>query len=148
MTYQTPEELAEQHGTNVIDEQAAERDQEARYREMQRQEEADIIAAMERDERKLARMLEPRMIGVVCFTAGRVERLYGGPEEGGWYYDAFEPLRYFTVPAAKADRMRHWLKRWEERGNRGARPLHSVLSTGLRRVVSGMERRTPRPHYE
>src|ERR1043166_7338265 len=32
-----------------------------------------------------------RLVGVKAFTVGMVERAYGGPEEGGWWFDDFEP---------------------------------------------------------
>lgn len=88
------------------------------------------------------------MVGCVAYTVGQIDRVYGGPEEGGWWYDKFTPLRTFIVPTAKAARVRVLLGRWETRQNAGRRPLHSVLSDGLAVVRPGICGETPRPHYE
>jgi hypothetical protein len=89
-----------------------------------------------------------RMIGVAAYTCGEVQRVYGGPEEGGWYYDDFEPQRVLMVPAAKAERCERLLQRWQDHQNAGRPKLSSVLSNGRAQWRTGIEGRTPRPHYE
>lgn len=50
-----------------------------------------------------------------------VSREYGGPEEGGWYYDHWEGFRAYEYPADQADRMERHAERLrkvlEEWGN-------------------------------
>lgn len=82
-----------------------------------------------------------------------VDRQYGGPEEGGWYYDAGVLINYtedgmedvlaalgedrtFTFPTRQAaaafrDKLESLLS---ETLNKGRRPLHSVLSNGMYRA--------------
>jgi hypothetical protein len=82
---------------------------------------------------------------------------YGGPEEGGWWYDAGEltdyPVRYFRGEEAAyrhARRLNHWLHRLI---NRHRREYSSVISDG--RLVAEVHANHPpghypaqRPHYE
>lgn len=89
-----------------------------------------------------------RLAGCAAFTCGEYDRSYGGPEEGGWYYDDFRPLRVLIVPASKAARCERLLKRWEERNNEGRPSVSSVLSRGRYRYEAGIVPATPRPHYE
>lgn len=35
---------------------------------------------------------------MLYLNAYRVSRVYGGPQEGGWYYDAGEPLASIPIP--------------------------------------------------
>lgn len=35
--------------------------------------------------------LQPRSHRVVFMSGGMLNRCYGGPEEGGWWYDGFDP---------------------------------------------------------
>jgi hypothetical protein len=88
------------------------------------------------------------MIGVVAFTMGHTDRVYGGPEEGGWYYNRFTPLRVLLVPAAKGERCERLLHRWQTLYNAGRRPLSSVLSSGRADFYHGIEPATPSQHYE
>jgi hypothetical protein len=74
-----------------------------------------------------------RMIGTAAFTCGEVDRVYGGPEEGGWYYTHFEPERVIIVPARKAERCERLLQKWEDRQNEGRPSISSVLSRGRAR---------------
>ncbi len=55
------------------------------------------------------------------------ERRYGGPEEGGWYYDHMTCLR--SEPYTEAGHAAMIAEAKVE--NEGRRPLSSVLSTGL-----------------
>ena len=62
-----------------------------------------------------------------------VDRCYGGPEEGGWYYDHFTctmSMGVATLDAAQA--LHRHLK--NEVIPKPERPLHSVLSEGEYRV--------------
>ena len=61
----------------------------------------------------------------------RVERLYGGPEEGGWYWDAHFHL--FSVPCwGDEDGQR---KRLEKNILQPDHALSSVLSEGLLVII-------------
>lgn len=73
-----------------------------------------------------------RYIGVAAFTVGLDNKRYGGPEEGGWWYDTFAPIRVFCVPQRLADRCYHRLERWCKRMNEqeGRYPPSSVLCRG------------------
>lgn len=87
-------------------------------------------------------------IGIVAYTFGMVDRKYGGPEEGGWYYTAFEPIRVFYVPKKMGHRLAIRLRRYADKLNEGRREISSVLSEGRYAVRFGHEEHTPRPYYE
>ena len=88
-----------------------------------------------------------------------VDRAYGGPEEGGWWYGCGEPahelvqfvrLFHFREDAdAYTAKLR---RRVEPVVNKGRRPIGSMLSEGQYqvRVSDGFPRAFPatRPHYE
>ncbi len=88
-----------------------------------------------------------------------VDRAYGGPEEGGWWYDTGEPAHEYArftrgfrndAPAAAyAARLNRVLC---DNLNKGRHPISSVLSKGRYRalVCDGNPRPYPetRPHYE
>ena len=65
--------------------------------------------------------------GPIYLNVYLVDRLRGGPEEGGWYYDTGDPLEsraldpHEDVEAAKAAAR----KRWEEQG--ASRPRWSAI---------------------
>lgn len=81
-----------------------------------------------------------------------VDRAYGGPEEGGWWYDygvrqdvnftkQFPEMKEFGVPVIFPDEERaiawmenanHWL---DQTVNKGRRDINSVLSTGQYRAM-------------
>lgn len=93
-----------------------------------------------------------------------VDRVYGGPEEGGWYYEAGEPLAFGEldgVPAAviatteaqaieARDAMQQTL---DETYNKHRPRIDSIVSQGVYRAVID-ENHWPRPypsetpHYE
>ena len=84
------------------------------------------------------------------------DRAYGGPEEGGWYYDCGDlvrTMRVFYTDDAAWDYCCNLNERLKNTLNRGRRSTGSVLSTGrfLARVT---ENTAPssypavRPHYE
>lgn len=85
-----------------------------------------------------------------------VDREYGGPEEGGWWFDSGRLVRGFRmvrqparafVLAARANRLLARLQR-------GRRPVSSVLYDGGRIECKVFEDMLPaeyplvRPHYE
>ena len=92
----------------------------------------------EREQADRARRAEPRLCGVVAITVGLADLAYGGPEEGGWYFDTFEPVRIFVVPAARADSLRRHLARWVRAANEGRPSISSVLSEGRYTTRSGI----------
>jgi hypothetical protein len=93
-------------------------------------------------------------------TLAHIDRRYGGPEEGGWWYDHASPL----VEGKDADHVRVFHAeddaiayarsldavadaRNEAEGNRD---LNSVLSEGIVAswIWEGFPQPAPRPHYE
>ena len=89
-------------------------------------------------------------------TVYKEYRLYGGPEEGGWWYDAAEPVDdapvrwYYSLGAA-----REGAAAWNaalEGSDLNSRPLSSVLSDGryVAYVCEGFPEPFPkeRPVYE
>lgn len=88
-----------------------------------------------------------RLAGVAALTIGVVERVYGGPEEGGWWYDHFTPRRVFVVPRRRLQALARRLQRRADVANAGEPPLHSVLSRGRVEVRAGVEPETERPAY-
>lgn len=86
-----------------------------------------------------------------------VDRKYGGPEEGGWWYDAGElqtTLKAFPTSEkahAYADRYNALLKRFVNRGRR--RDLGSVCCEGayqahVHHIVVPLRFPATRPYYE
>jgi len=86
-----------------------------------------------------------------------VDQAYGGPEEGGWWYDTFAAVSSWKVRNGRrrSRRLRRMLsaaRRQCKAMNEGRRPVSSVLSEGEHRAY--MEPRpaedAPRvkPHYE
>lgn len=87
------------------------------------------------------------MIGVVALTLGTEDRAYAGPEEGGWWYDKFEPTRVFYVARSRAATLRRRLQRMVDAENEGRPPISSVASRGRAALYEGIVGRTPRPTY-
>ena len=79
-----------------------------------------------------------------------VERQYGGPEEGGWWYDCF--YHVLSIPAWGEDDARQQWSRLQQRTLKPERPLSSMLSDGEARVIfeerPGQYETTEVPHYE
>ena len=85
-----------------------------------------------------------------------IDRAYGGPEEGGWWYDVGVLKRVIGVRKSEdeayalARRLNGWLARMQ----RGLRPVSSVAYGGGRYAVEVFEDIPPRaypetrPHYE
>lgn len=84
-----------------------------------------------------------------------IDMAYGGPEEGGWYYDTGD-LRGILRTAPTEDAARAIARRvndWLARIQRNARPVSSVLYGGGRYTARVYCKRAPdfypaeRPHY-
>lgn len=108
---------------------------------------------------------EPELLNVAVYM---VDRTYGGPEEGGWYYDygvivdhpldGIEPselVRLFAVSDLEgAQEWRNELQDKLNAGvNKGRRGISSVLSAGRYEAIMGdglpVERwPMARPYYE
>jgi hypothetical protein len=77
-----------------------------------------------------------------------IDRAYGGPEEGGWYFDTGELVRTFRIARNEADAYK-----LASRANR-KRSTSSVLYSGGRYCVEVHQHRAPscypeqRPYYE
>lgn len=89
----------------------------------------------------------------------RVTKKYGGPEEGGWWYETGEPEKvegFDTKFVADEDAAyalaREWNDRLDATVNKGRRPISSVLSNGVYRAIATDDTPEPfpaeRPHYE
>jgi len=98
-----------------------------------------------------------KKIGVSMYL---VNREFGGPEEGGWWFDHGKPIRGTTVTffnTESAARYREVLRRIAERHNEAGKPytdLGSVLCTGALKAVMEVPGFAPapfpqrRPRYE
>lgn len=80
-------------------------------------------------------------------------REYGGPEEGGWYFDTGEPVKVYTCySVGEVEFYQKRAERMVAGSNEGRRPLSSVLSTGRYSVTVEDEKPEAypanRPHYE
>lgn len=94
-------------------------------------------------------MLSPKMKYVTIWFNTRE---YGGPEEGGWWYDTGEPIEIFECTEAEVEQKKAEAEAIVEKRNEGRRPLYSVRSTGRYSVSVEDERPEPypaeTPHYE
>lgn len=86
----------------------------------------------------------------------KIDRAYGGPEEGGWWYDCGELVRTIRI-FSNYDHALKFYRRLNERLdatlNVGRRSIGSVLSEGKYRAMIDEDvvpRYYPesRPHYE
>jgi len=88
-----------------------------------------------------------------------IDRAYGGPEEGGWYYDCGTPSDEYANHTRGFSRERDAIKYANKLNetvcptyNVGRRAISSVLSTGRysAEVSEGQPKYYPseRPHYE
>lgn len=67
--------------------------------------------------------------GFTFVNVYEVDRIYGGPEEGGWYYDAGRLITSRQVPEADAERVRAELEEKYSEGT-GRNASWSVLYAG------------------
>jgi hypothetical protein len=85
-----------------------------------------------------------------------VDREYGGPEEGGWWYDSGRLIRVLRVEknAERAHRLAFRATRLLRHLQRGRRQVSSVLYDGGRVECRAFRGTAPawypeeRPHYE
>lgn len=85
-----------------------------------------------------------------------VDRAWGGPEEGGWWYDCGQLARVIAVVSdeQRARTICERANRLLQRLQRCKRPVDSVAYAGGRHAVITFERIAPeffpaqRPHYE
>ena len=86
------------------------------------------------------------------------DRIYGGPEEGGWYFDAGYPVK---IPAVRNRRFKradkalgylYKVRRKLEKINSDRYPVSSVLSNGVFAAFVSSDKPKPypsvRPYYE
>ena len=82
------------------------------------------------------------------------DRAYGGPEEGGWWYDTEQFIRAVQVPdMAEANRVRNTLQAWcDDENSQRRSDISSVLSEGKYIVrienIPGRDYPSQRPTYE
>ena len=83
-----------------------------------------------------------------------IDRAYGGPEEGGWWYDTGKAIRGFPVATQRrAERVQAIAKRLVvDPNNVGRREISSMASTGRYAVyiedAPAADYPATRPHYE
>jgi hypothetical protein len=81
------------------------------------------------------------------------DRAYGGPEEGGWWFDTGQFIRGVEALSDEAERVKNTLQSWCDGENAERRSdISSVLSEGRYEVCiedePGADYPTTRPHYE
>lgn len=98
--------------------------------------------------------------GVFCVSVFLVDKAYGGPEEGGWYYGVGEPVLAPNLPCPRFTIDQEEARKWQiemqlelnKNFNQYRRPIDSVLSEGRYDAVvtEGMPQAYPAftPHYE
>ena len=81
-----------------------------------------------------------------------IDRAWGGPEEGGWWYDCAVPVKSARVFDDNLFEVEAALKAWCAEQNEGSPDIGSVLSEGeyVVRLESSPAKAWPehRPHYE
>jgi len=85
---------------------------------------------------------EPSTLYIICTPALYVnvyimDRAYGGPEEGGWYYDTWEIVPEESVIGTSeedAERLLEEKQAWADAENKGRRGPSSVRSEGHYKV--------------
>lgn len=97
--------------------------------------------------------LTPDDVPVGSYVTVKIDNLcYGGPEEGGWWYDTHDPVEWHLI---SSPRVLNAVRTRCERlySNEGRREISSVLSEGLYSFVIGRLPETLpipvcKPHYE
>lgn len=88
---------------------------------------------------------EYRFLGPRCYVnVYSTNRAYGGPEEGGWWYNCGEALRSIRVPLKYVERVRERVQAAADRYNKGDYPPGSVLCSGW---ISVRVERAPAEDY-
>lgn len=81
-----------------------------------------------------------------------VDRRYGGPEEGGWWYDVGVVVKKMPVLASKGPRLLARVRSWCQRMNEAERNRFSTIGTPDFEVAltdePGENFPTERPRYE
>lgn len=85
---------------------------------------------------------ERREVGVTTLRIVEMWRLFGGPEEGGWFYDAEHLVREIVVPTRRLGTAMGRLIMYCQRANEGHR-----VGDGRLAVKVGPYVGEPRPHY-
>jgi len=96
---------------------------------------------------------------IISVSVFMIDQAYGGPEEGGWWYQTGYPCgdyERFTRLFRSESRARHYAQRLEyhlvRHLNKGRPSISSVISCGIfeARVCDGMPKAFPeeRPYYE
>jgi hypothetical protein len=99
-------------------------------------------------------MMDPSYLRTAKFVnVYLTDRAYGGPEEGGWWYDTAQAVRSTQVLARDLTALVETENAWCADENRRRRSdIGSVLSQGLYEVEiddqPAVDRPTERPHYE
>jgi hypothetical protein len=89
---------------------------------------------------------------IVFVTAYGISRHYGGPEEGGWWYDWWEPVESVPVAYSNAEVMKAQMEIKHDGVNSNPTDRFSVLGNGEDLAVVIEDeinefRTTERPHY-
>lgn len=109
------------------------------------------------DERTVPACVASRGPSTYVFAFYELDRQYGGPEEGGWWYDTGDLVRIFKIKRCtgqKADELCTRTNRLLSHLQRGKRSTGSVLYSGGRFSVHVYENNAPshfpteRPYYE
>jgi diacylglycerol kinase family enzyme len=81
-----------------------------------------------------------------------VDQAYGGPEEGGWYFEYGLPRKSMPCTIAQLPTLRVKVAKWCEKQNRTRPPMYSVASLGVYASVveeaPAKEWPSERPFYE
>lgn len=88
------------------------------------------------------------MSGQFFVAVYMADRAYGGPEEGGWYYDTGELVRVCALFRNEQSAVKYAQRlnaRLEGTLNSGRREVSSVLSEG--RYVAYVDDGIPPPHF-
>lgn len=90
--------------------------------------------------------------GLTFVNVYEVDRIYGGPEEGGWYYDAGQLITSRQVPVDQAESVRDALEREYPKGTGRNASWSVCYSGGDYRVwiesAPGADYPAETPHYE
>jgi hypothetical protein len=96
------------------------------------------------------RALISKLTGKVWVNVYSITREYGGPEEGGWWYNWYSLVEAKQVPVEKADETKSELEKeydWINEGN-----IYSVLGGSLLNVIiedaEGQSTSRVTSHYE
>lgn len=97
-------------------------------------------------------IVDKSKLKIPCFlTAYEITREYGGPEEGGWYWDNFVPVESILVES-EDEAEKEFLRLWDKYGSNAWGKLYSVLGGMEVRICiedfMAENQTTERPRYE